>query len=102
MKLEHIRWQSQQDPGEITLRLQLESEGFDVSLWRDPSDRVYEPHTHENDASLWVLRGCIVFHIGEKEYPLGPGDRLMLPGGMVHTAEAGPEGATYLIGQRRS
>ena len=29
-----------------------------------------------------------------------PGDRLMLPQGTVHTAIAGPQGATYLIGER--
>ena len=31
---------------------------------------------------------------------LAPGDRLMLPRGTVHTATAGPRGATYLIGER--
>jgi quercetin dioxygenase-like cupin family protein len=99
--LEHILWRSDHEPGEPTLRRQLESEGFDVSVWRDPSGRTYEPHSHEWDESLWVLRGRIVFRVAGRDYPLGPGDRLMLPRGIPHAAEAGPEGATYLIGQRR-
>ncbi len=102
MDVEHIRWHGSHDPGEPTLRRQMESEGFEVSTWRDPSGRTYEPHAHGCDESLWVLRGNIVFRIEGHDYSCGPGDRLMLPRGVVHAAEAGPEGATYLIGQRRS
>ncbi len=101
MDLQHIRWHGDHDPGEPTLRRQLESEGFEVSTWRDPSDRCYELHTHPHDESLWVLRGHIVLRIAGDDYPLGPGDRLMLPRGTLHAAQAGPDGATYLIGQRR-
>ena len=43
-----------------------------------------------------------MFRINEKDYTLGLGDRLMLPAGTVHAAQAGPGGASYLIGQRRS
>lgn len=101
MKVEHIRWLSAHEPGEVTLRQQLEAEGFDVSLWRDPADRTYESHTHPHDESLWVLRGRIVLRISGEDYPLDRGDRLMLPRDTVHEAQAGPEGATYLIGQKR-
>lgn len=101
MKVQHIPWRDTEEPGEPTLRRQLEGEGFDVHLWRDPSDRTYAPHAHEHDESLWVVRGRIVFRIQGTEYPLEAGDRLMLPGGIVHEAKAGPQGATYLIGQRR-
>jgi quercetin dioxygenase-like cupin family protein len=47
-----------------------------------------------------VVRGAIRFEIGGRSHELGPGDRLMLPGGTVHAALAGPDGATYLIGRR--
>ena len=48
-----------------------------------------------------MVRGSMVFRVGDREYPLGPGDRLLLPANVVHGAIAGPDGATYLIGQRR-
>jgi quercetin dioxygenase-like cupin family protein len=48
-----------------------------------------------------VLHGSIVLQVEGERHPLGPGDRLMLPKGTRHSAEVGPEGATYLIGQRR-
>jgi quercetin dioxygenase-like cupin family protein len=100
MELQHIHWNGDDVPGEGALRTALEAEGFEVTPWRDPSDRTYEAHSHPNDESLWIVRGGIVLHIGARDFPLGPGDRLMLPRGVVHSAQAGPEGATYLIGHR--
>jgi quercetin dioxygenase-like cupin family protein len=47
------------------------------------------------------VRGRIAFQVEGRDYVLGPGDRLELPRGLVHSAHAGPDGATYLIGQRR-
>lgn len=86
--------------GEDALRQQLEAEGWEVYLWRDPSERVYANHTHNHDESLWVLRGDLVVRAQGEEYPLQPGDRLILPKGTERSAQAGPEGAMYLIGRR--
>jgi quercetin dioxygenase-like cupin family protein len=99
MDVQHIPWNGEQAPGEGTLRRALEAEGYEVTAWRDPSDRTYESHSHPHDESLWVVRGQIVLRIQGQEFPLGPGDRLMLPRNTVHTAQAGPEGAIYLIGR---
>lgn len=101
MQLRQISWTGAGDPGESVLRSALEAEGFEVHAWRDPADRIYGAHHHDCDESLWVVRGSIVFRVDEREYRLGPGDRLLLPAGILHSARAGPDGATYLIGQRR-
>lgn len=100
MQLRQISWDGAGDPGESALRSVLEAEGFDVHAWRDPADRIYGAHRHERDESLWLVRGSLVLCIEEREYLLGPGDRLLLPAGVHHTARAGPDGAMYLIGQR--
>jgi mannose-6-phosphate isomerase-like protein (cupin superfamily) len=100
MQLRQISWDGAGDPGEGTLRAALEAEGFEVHVWRDPADRVYGDHHHECDESLWLVRGSLVLRIEEREYLLGPGDRLLLPAGVPHTARAGPDGAMYLIGTR--
>lgn len=101
MKLERIAWTgaSTLDAGE--LRRQLEAEGFDVWSWSDQPDADYQPHTHDHDESLWVVAGEIVFGAEGRVFRLGPGDRLMLPQGTVHTARAGTAGATYLVGEKR-
>jgi mannose-6-phosphate isomerase-like protein (cupin superfamily) len=101
MELRCIPWSDARQPGEGMLRSKLEEEGFEVHPWRDPADRIYGEHHHDCDETLWVLRGTIVFEVSGREFPLGPGDRLLLPAGIAHRARAGPDGVTYLIGQRR-
>ncbi len=101
MKLRRIPWKGDAEPGEGALCRALEDEGFEVHEWRDPADRVYGEHHHDCDESLWLLRGSMVFRVKGRDYALGPGDRLQLPAHLVHGATAGPDGATYLIGQRR-
>lgn len=101
MQLRHIPWNGDGQPGEETLRRRLEAEGFEVHAWRDPADRIYGEHRHECDESLWLVRGSMRFHVGDRHFLLGPGDRLHLPARVAHQAVAGPDGATYLIGQRR-
>ena len=100
MRLERIPWDGPGAPSEAVLRRRLEAEGFGVFRWRDEAGAAYTEHAHDHDESLWVVDGEITFGAGGGELRLGPGDRLMLPRGTVHTAKAGPRGATYLIGER--
>lgn len=100
MKLEVIRWDGKGTPEESELRARLEREGFSVWRWRDSPGADYSPHEHDHDESLWIVEGQIAFGVGERSYALESGDRLMLPKGTVHTAKAGPNGATYLIGEK--
>jgi len=101
VKLEVIPWQMAASPVERTLREQLEADGYDVWAWRDAPGADYQPHSHDHDESIWLVDGAITFGVGGRDYRLGPGDRLMLPRGTVHTARAGSAGAAYLIGERR-
>jgi quercetin dioxygenase-like cupin family protein len=100
MRVEIIPWRGRAGPAEPELRRRLEAEGFSVCCWTDRPNAHYAPHAHERDESLWVIEGEIRFGVGGAEHRLGPGDRLVLPRGTVHTADAGPSGATYLIGER--
>ena len=101
MRLEQIPWKGPDKPTESTLAARLAADGFESFLWIDPPDADYSPHAHDHDESLWVIDGDITFGAEGKELRLGPGDRLMLPKGTIHTARAGHEGARYLIGERR-
>ena len=101
MKLERIAWDEAGTPTESGLLQRLEAEGFEAFVWRDDPGADYQPHAHDHDESLWVIAGEITFGAGGEDHRLGPGDRLMLPRGTVHTARAGRDGARYLIGQHR-
>ena len=101
MQLARIPWPDADPPLESTLHGALERDGFDVFRWSDPPDAHYAAHSHDHDESLWCVEGEITFGVDGRALRLGPGDRLMLPAGTVHTADVGSRGATYLIGQRR-
>ena len=100
MDLALIPWPDDDPPTEAALRGALERDGFAPFAWTDAPGARYTPHSHDHDESIWCVRGEITFGAGGRSLRLGPGDRLMLPAGTVHTAHIGPDGATYLIGQR--
>jgi quercetin dioxygenase-like cupin family protein len=100
VQLGRILWSGDGAPQEAALRARLEREGFRVFTWRDAPGATYSAHSHDHDESLWVVEGQITFDAAGEQLRLGPGDRLMLPQGTTHTAQAGPRGATYLIGER--
>jgi len=57
------------------------------------------PWSDPREPGEGILRARqIVFEVSGREFPLGPGDRLLLPAGVAHRARAGPDGARYLIG----
>ncbi|MGH7899325.1 MAG: cupin domain-containing protein [Candidatus Binatia bacterium] len=100
MELEVIPWTEAKKPREGELKRRLAQDGFEVFRWRDDAGADYQPHAHDHDESLWVIQGAITFGIAGKTYSLGPGDRLMLPHGTVHTAHTGAAPCLYLIGQK--
>lgn len=100
MKLERIPWSGAAEPTESELRATLERDGFSVWQWTDPPGSTYTPHHHDHDESIVCVAGEITFGADGQQLTLSPGDRLMLPKGTTHTAEAGASGATYLIGER--
>ncbi len=98
------RWTaSSGTPDERSLRRLLEADGYSVYAWTDGAGTTYEPHTHDDDQSHWVIRGSLALTVGGQEYVLGPGDRDWLPAGTVHSARVlGSDAVTYLIGSRRA
>jgi quercetin dioxygenase-like cupin family protein len=100
MKIE--RWQGPGEPDERTLREALEGDGYSVYAWTDGRGATYEPHTHGDDQSHWVLRGALALTVAGVEYVLRPGDRDWLPAGTVHSARVVEGPVTYLIGSKRA
>jgi mannose-6-phosphate isomerase-like protein (cupin superfamily) len=100
MKVERIGWSEPEAPSERALRQRLRDAGYAVFRWRDVAGAHYQSHAHDHDECLWVIEGEIAFAVGGRDLCLGPGDRLLLPGGTSHSARVGAQGATYLIGER--
>ncbi len=103
MKLRVARWEGAAAPTAEALRERLRAARCAAVEWSDPPGRAYEPHTHDHDEVIALLRGGITFDIAGVDYPLAPGDVLFLPAGTLHAAQAHPaEGANYLIGSREA
>jgi quercetin dioxygenase-like cupin family protein len=95
------RWNTQQPPTSAELEAALAAEGLRGYYWSNaPGDR-YAPHSHPYHKVLYVVSGSITFFVDEREaIELGPGDRLDLPAGTVHSAVVGPRGVTCLEAHR--
>lgn len=100
MKVKHFVWTGSSAPPEEIIRYTLEHHGWAVHPWRDPCDRAYRPHSHEEDENVWMLEGEMDVQVAERVFHLVPGDRLLLPAHTVRSAQVGPQGAAYLIGKR--
>jgi quercetin dioxygenase-like cupin family protein len=54
-------------------------------------------HSHPHEQITYVLEGAIHFQVGDEEHDLGPGEGLMIPGGVTHGGvRVGPEGCRFL------
>jgi quercetin dioxygenase-like cupin family protein len=53
-------------------------------------------HSHPHEQLGICLRGEQVLVVDGVEHPIGPMDAYCLPGGVEHSAYAGPEGATVI------
>ncbi|HEX6488923.1 MAG TPA: cupin domain-containing protein [Candidatus Dormibacteraeota bacterium] len=59
-------------------------------------DSVVGEHSHPHEQAGVCLRGSLVFTIGGETRELHAGDAYMIPGGVPHTAQTGPQGATVV------
>ena len=57
-------------------------------------DVVVPEHTHPHEQFGVILTGDLELTVGGETMLLRPGDMYMVPGGVAHSAKAGPEGFT--------
>jgi hypothetical protein len=91
VQLEILPGNGPDDATEGTARRRLEDEGFSAFCWSDAPAAHYEERAHDHDECIWLIAGKIRFSASGCELVLAPGDRLMLPAGTQHTADAGPD-----------
>ena len=99
-----IRWQEATPPQEQTLRQRMQQQGLSPYAWsNDPGD-YYSVHSHTYQKVLYCVKGSIRFTLPDasdtsgaaKYVDLSPGDCMILPAGVRHSAQVGPEGVTCL------
>jgi uncharacterized protein YjlB len=99
-----IRWQDSAPPQEHRLCLRMQQEGLSPYTWSNGPNYSYSVHTHSYQKVLHCLYGSICFLLygqsiasgEETSIDLSVGDCLILPAGISHSAQVGPEGVTCL------
>jgi quercetin dioxygenase-like cupin family protein len=84
-----------------SLERQLHQEGFHYTyVWQDPPDTFYPDHTHDVETAHVVLEGQLTLTQGGETHTYAVGERCDVPANVVHSAQMGPHGCRYLIGER--
>ena len=65
------------------------SRDLTVTMYRYGAGSEWEEHHHPEDQLTIVMSGEIVFRTGAGEIRLGPGQQVLIPGGVPHSATAG-------------
>lgn len=63
------------------------SENATLALHRLSPGHALLPHEHDNEQIVYILKGLVDFHIGDKTVRLGPGGLAVIPPGVTHYAE---------------
>jgi quercetin dioxygenase-like cupin family protein len=71
----------------------------EVALYRAdvPPGAGLPPHRHDHFDVFTVVAGGATFHLGDETIELATGDSAVVPIGVRHYLEAGPEGASIVV-----
>jgi quercetin dioxygenase-like cupin family protein len=82
-------------------RKQLAAEGFEhMYVWQDRPNAFYSDHTHARLTAHIILEGEMTLTCGGKSETYRVGQRCDVPAGAVHSAQMGPKGCRYLVGEK--
>jgi quercetin dioxygenase-like cupin family protein len=98
-----VLWTARGRPDERKLRGLLAEAGYhQAERWSSEPDQTHPPHAHVYPELLWLLTGSVVVILAAERrlLQLGPGDRVLMPAGVLHAVLAGPDGASYLVATR--
>ncbi len=84
-----------------SIEKQLHQEGFlHTYVWHDGPNAFYPDHIHATETAHIILDGEMKLTQGGETHTYGLGQRCDVPAGAVHSAEMGPRGCRYLIGEK--
>ena len=75
-------------------------EGFDPIRIVDPPGHIYPPHHHAETKLLAFLEGAMDVIVQGEQYHCKPGDKLLIPGNIEHSAVVQSAGCTYFWSEK--
>jgi quercetin dioxygenase-like cupin family protein len=102
-----FRWSGARPPDEEELWARMRQEGLAPYRWSNAPGDTYAAHSHSYEKVLYCARGSIRFVLhdratGEQNVDLAPGDCMILPPGVRHSAIVGPQGVVCLEATRQA
>ena len=104
-----IRWQGTTKPQERELRGLMQKEGLSPYAWSNGPFDTYAVHSHSYEKVLYCVRGSIRFVLPDepessayRNIDLAPGDCMILPARVRHSAFVGSQGVTCLEATREA
>ena len=103
-----LRWQEALAPQEQELYRRMQRDGLAPYTWSNGPGDSYAVHSHTYEKVLYCVRGSIRFVLPDHAdtagnmgaIDLAPGDCLVLPANIRHSAQVGPQGVTCLEAAR--
>jgi quercetin dioxygenase-like cupin family protein len=99
----HVQpWPQNQPLDAVAIEDRMKAEGLSYYRWSNGPGDIYPAHNHAYHKIIYVIQGSITFGLpltGE-QITLSSGDRLDLPGGIIHNATVGSQGVVCLEGHR--
>lgn len=78
----------------------IRKEGFDPFVITNSPNYIYSRHKHKETKLLVGLSGSMNIKVGEKEFTLASGDKLVVPGNIYHSAIVGKEGCSFFWSEK--
>jgi len=83
------------------IKKRMLKEGFSIIYeYDDPPGELYPDHDHPRDQLLVVLKGSMEVKMSGKTSVVREGEEIFFPAKVVHSAKIGPEGCSYIDGER--
>jgi len=79
---------------------EIRKEGFDPLPINDSPGHVYPSHRHATTKLLVFLKGSMEVEVAGQKYSCRPGDKLVIPGNVEHSALVGPEGCLFFWSEK--
>jgi quercetin dioxygenase-like cupin family protein len=67
----------------VTRRILSGDQGM-IVWWSIEAGVHVEAHQHHNEQIVWMLKGRMEFRLGDEKRMCGPGDVVVIPGGVEH------------------
>lgn len=78
----------------------IREEGFDPMKYHNNPGDVYALHQHPETKLLAFLEGTMEAKVGEETFSCSKGDKLIIPGGVPHSAVVGKDGCIFFWSEK--